>query len=70
MEHGSDEYLCSMTFSGNGGCTLSGTFNSDFLECEFAGVKFGMVNPVEASGTAIDDQWGYLYDSNFLGPPK
>ena len=70
MEHGSDEYLCSMTFSGKGGCILSGTFKGDFLECEFTGVKLGMVNPVEASGIAIDDQWGYLYDSDFLGPPE
>jgi hypothetical protein len=70
LEHGSDEYLCSITFSGKGGCTLSGTFNSDFLECEFTGVKLGIVNPVEASGVAIDDQWGYLYDSDYLGPPE
>ena len=70
MEHGSDEYLCSMTFGERGGCTLSGTFRSDFLECEFTGVKLGMVNPVEASGVAIDDHWEYLYDSNYLGPPK
>ncbi len=70
MEHGSDEYLCSIIFSGKGGCTLSGTFNSDFLECEFTGVKLGMLNLVEASGVVIDDQWGYLYDSDFLGSPK
>jgi hypothetical protein len=70
MEHGSDEFPCSITFSGKGGCALSGTFNSDFLECEFMGVKVGMVNPVEASEIAIDDQWGYLYDSDYLGPPK
>ncbi len=69
MEHFSDEYLSSMTFSGKGGCTLSGTFDSDFLECEFTGVKLQMVNPVEGSGIAIDDQWGYLYDSNYLGSP-
>lgn len=70
MEHGSDEFECSMTFSGKGGCALSGTFNSDFLECKFTGVKLGMVNPVEASRVAIDEQWGYLYDSNYLGSPE
>jgi hypothetical protein len=69
MQHESDEYLCSMTFSGKGGCTLSGTFCSDFLDCEFTGVKLEMVDPVEGSGIDIDGQWGYLYDSDYLGAP-
>jgi len=70
MEHGSDDYLCSMTFSGKGGCTLFGTFYSDFLDCEFTGVKLEMVNPVEGSKISIDDKWGYLYDSNYCGEPR
>jgi len=70
IEHYSDEYQCSMTFSGKGGCTLSGTFKSDFLECEFEGMKLGMVNPAEASKIAIDDQWACLYDSQYLESPR
>jgi len=65
LEHDSDEYLCSMTFRGKGGCTLSGTFESGFLECEFTGVKLGMINPVEASEIDIDDQWEDLHDSDY-----
>lgn len=70
MEHDSDEYQCSMTFGGKGGCTLSGTFASDFLNCKFTGVKLGTITIAEASVISIDDQWGYLYDAAYVGPPK
>lgn len=69
MEHQSDEYQCSMTFVGKGGCTLSATFASNFLTCKFTGVKLGTVTTAETSSVSIDDQWGYLYDSEYLGRP-
>jgi hypothetical protein len=53
MDHGSDECLCLMAFGGKGGCTLSGSFDSDFLTCEFTGVKLGMANLVEASANCF-----------------
>jgi hypothetical protein len=36
----SEERLCSMTFSGTGGCKVTGTFHNEYVEdCEFSGVK-------------------------------
>jgi len=70
IEHYSDEYQYSIAFSGKGGCTLSGTFRTDFLEYGFEGTKLGMIDPAEASKIAIDDQWACLYDSQYLGSPK
>ncbi|KAF1995552.1 hypothetical protein P154DRAFT_623911 [Amniculicola lignicola CBS 123094] len=70
MEHDSEEYQCSMIFSGKGGCALSGTFDSDFLDCEFTGVKIGTITPDGASAISIEAQWGYLYDSAYLGSPR
>jgi hypothetical protein len=56
----SDEDECSITFSGKGGCTLSGIFRSSWLDCEFTGVKLGTANPVEASRISVDDEWESL----------
>ena len=43
-----------MTFSRKGGYILLGTFNSDFLEYEFTGVKLEMANLVKALRITIN----------------
>jgi hypothetical protein len=59
-----DEWQCSITFSGTGGCTLSGTFAGDGCsKSKFTGVKVGMIGSLPAK--SIDQEWENLFDSEY-----
>jgi hypothetical protein len=70
LEHGSEnEYPGSITFSGKGGCNLSGTFWCPWFNGKITGVKAGVADS-GSKVVPIDETWGYLYDSDYCGMPE
>jgi hypothetical protein len=58
-----DDHQCSITFKGEDGCTLSGTFVCDaFGRCELIGIKLGMISLLEESYISINEEWDQLFD--------
>ncbi|OCL08917.1 hypothetical protein AOQ84DRAFT_354257 [Glonium stellatum] len=64
IQTNSDEKLNPITFSGEGGAELHGTFECEYLaKCEFNGFKIELGNPREASGISIEEKWRGLNES-------
>jgi hypothetical protein len=63
IQQGSDVSLCSVTFSGEGGCRLSGEFVCGYLnKCQFTGIKVKMADSRHAREIPIDENWKGLSD--------
>jgi hypothetical protein len=61
IQLGSDEKLCSITFSGPGGCKLTGTFNNEYTgKSKFSGIKTSTEQRKRSRGIGVEEQWrGY-----------